>query len=266
LPDAEAAPEVDLLAQLLTQIARAQGLQKRFDEAHATLDRAQGLLDRTSSRAATRYWLERGRAFRSGGRPDEARPCFVRALESARAAALDGYAVDALHMLALVETGEASLDWSRQALVVAQSSTQPEALRWRASLLNNIGWHLHDLGRPAEALEHFQRAVPLRQEQGDAYTLRVAEWCVARALRSLGRLEEALTQQRALLARAEASQDEDGFIHEELGELLLALGQGPEARPHFARASQLLAEELADQPERLARLRALGGLADAPPA
>jgi Flp pilus assembly protein TadD len=72
-----------------------------------------------------------------------------------------------------------------------------------------------------------------------------------------------LALQRSLLATIR----EDGYVSEELGELLLALGRGDEARPHFRRAADLLSQDawLAErEPERLARLRQLG--ADAPKA
>ena len=38
LEEWDAQADLDLQLELLTQIARAQGLQRRFDEAHATLD------------------------------------------------------------------------------------------------------------------------------------------------------------------------------------------------------------------------------------
>ncbi|HEX6385768.1 MAG TPA: hypothetical protein VF177_13945, partial [Anaerolineae bacterium] len=43
LPAAEAAGDDSYLAQLLTQIARAQGLQRQFAAAHETLDEAEKL-------------------------------------------------------------------------------------------------------------------------------------------------------------------------------------------------------------------------------
>ena len=53
----------------------------------------------------------------------------------------------------------------------------------------------------------------------------------------------------------------DGYNHEEIGECLLALGRPDEARPHFARAYEILSKDawLADgEPERLKRLAELG--------
>src|SRR6187431_1240411 len=66
------------------------------------------------------------------------------------------------------------------------------------------------------ALAFFEDAIAFRKEQGKADEIRVAEWCFARALRSMGRLEEALAIQR----RLESEGTEDGFVAEELGELL----------------------------------------------
>ena len=106
------------------------------------------------------------------------------------------------------------------------------------------------------ALAFFEDAIAFRKEQGPADEIRVAEWCFARALRSLGRLEEAL----AIQQRLDLEGTEDGFVSEELGELLLLLGRKAEARPKFARAHELLSRDLGiqrDEPDRLDRLRRL---------
>src|SRR5574341_847248 len=60
--------------ELLTQIARAQGLQRKFDRAHQTLDQVERRLGKYASRARVRYLLERGRTLNSSGNPDAARP------------------------------------------------------------------------------------------------------------------------------------------------------------------------------------------------
>ena len=100
------------------------------------------------------------------------------------------------------------------------------------------------------------------QKRGPNQETRIARWCVARCLRSLGRLEEALAQQRELLAEEEAFGETAGFTWEEIGECLLALGREVEARPHFAQAYSALSQDawlIAEEGERLARLRRLGG-------
>jgi tetratricopeptide (TPR) repeat protein len=80
----------DVHLQLLTQIARAQGLQGNFEGAQRTLDLAQTHLDAQTVTAAARYALERGRAFNSAGDRDQARGLFQQAFEQAQAAGLDG--------------------------------------------------------------------------------------------------------------------------------------------------------------------------------
>ncbi len=91
--------------------------------------------------------------------------------------------------------------------------------------------------------------------------MRIARWCVARCLRSLGRVEEALAEQQALAAELEAEGEVDGYVDEELAECLLVLGRGDDARAHFSRAYTELSGDAglqANEPERLERLRALG--------
>src|SRR5215510_614514 len=87
--------------ELLTQIARTQGLQQKFDRAFDARDQVERRLGRYSSRAKVRYLLERGRALNSSGRADESRQLFQEALDMATELSEDGYAVDAIHMLAI---------------------------------------------------------------------------------------------------------------------------------------------------------------------
>jgi tetratricopeptide (TPR) repeat protein len=257
--------------ELLTQIARAQGLQRRFDDAHATLDVVQPQLESEHGDDAIvpriRYLLERGRVFNSSGQPDRARPLFLDSWQLASDHAADVYAVDAAHMLGIVEPGEAGLAWNRRALDLAEGSAEPRARRWRGSLYNNLGWTYHDGGEYDRALAMFESALACREADGRPAEVRAARWAVARALRSLGRTQEALERQMALLREPEAAGANDGFVHEEIGECLLALGRGDEARRHFARAYEVLSVDpwLAEaEPDRLKRLQALSVASPAP--
>jgi tetratricopeptide (TPR) repeat protein len=90
--------------------------------------------------------------------------------------------------------------------------------------------------------------------------VRIARWCVARALRALGRLDEALSIQETLLGEWARGGGEDGYVSEELGELWLEKGRMDLARPHFQEAFRILSQDtwLAEQePARLARLKSL---------
>lgn len=243
--------------QLLTQIARAQGLQAQFEAAHETLNTVELHLTESLPTVKARYLLERGRVFNSSGQPEAARPLFEAALEAIHAATSDPdadfYAVDTLHMLAIVASGAESLTLNLRALEVAEASSSERARNWLGSLYNNIGWVYHDLGQFEDALAVFEKAVSWRVKQGKPTEIHIARWCVARTLRSLNRPEDAL----AILNSLEAS--EDGYVYEELGECNLLLG-----KPHqdfFARAYELLSADswfAAHEPERLARLKLLG--------
>lgn len=247
--------------QLLTQLARTLGLQRRFDEAHQMLDEIEPRLADADATVAVRYELERGRVFNSSGRRDEARPLFEAAWQRACEAGLDVYAVDAAHMVAIVAQDNETLRWNRLALDLAERSASPRARNWLGSLYNNIGWTLHDAGDYAQALEIFEKAVAFRAEQQQPRELRIARWCVARALRSLGQVEAALARQYALEAEWKEFGEDDGYVFEELGECLLALGRTEAARPWFARAHATLSCDAwlaAEEPQRLERLQTLG--------
>jgi tetratricopeptide (TPR) repeat protein len=263
LPAARESGDKAYLAELLTQIARAQGLQRRFDDAHHTLDEAESLLPADAARPRIRYLLERGRVFNSAGKKDLARPLFLLAWETARAAGEDAYAADAAHMMGIVEPAERQLEWNLKALELAENSSDPQTQRWCGSLYNNIGWTYHDLGQYEDALKMFQRSVAWRESRGERREAQIARWTVARALRSLGRVTEALDMQRALQTELAADGVTDGYVPEEIGECLLLLGQPEEARPYFANAyAQLSKDEwlVANETARLERLKQLGGI------
>jgi tetratricopeptide (TPR) repeat protein len=247
--------------ELLTQIARAQGLQHDFDAAHHTLDTVERALASGGERVHIRYLLERGRAFNSARQPERARPLFLEAWERAQLAGEDLYAIDAAHMLAIVDPSEQSLAWNLRALELAERTADQRAKKWLGSLCNNIGWTYHDAGQYDQALALFEQALAYREAQGQEREARIARWCVARALRSLGRTEQALTIQQALLEANQRDGATDGFVFEELAECLLALGHPAEARPYFARAYAELSRDpwlVEGEPERLDRLKMLG--------
>ena len=261
IPAAEA-ESPSLLAELLTQVARAQGLQRKFDEAHATLDGVEPMLAEISARSWVRYMLERGRVFNSSGNPAEAYAPFLAAWDLAREAGEDSLAVDAAHMLGIIERPDEALKWNETAIAYAEQSSSEKAKRWLGPLYNNTGWTYFDGGDPARALEIFEKARAWFEQYGGPQQIQIAKWTVARTHRALGRVEEALQAQQVLLREREASGEPDGYVFEELGECLLALGRPTEAAPYFRQAHTLLSQDpwLAEkEPERIARLAQLGG-------
>ena len=248
--------------ELLTQIARTQGLQRKFDEAHQTLDEVEKQLDETPSRAKVRYGLERGRVFNSSKQADKAKPFFEQALDLAKELGEDFYAVDAVHMLAIIADDPASsLSLNLIAIQMAESSLEERARNWLGSLYNNTGWSYHDAGEYESALVIFEKAESFFREKGSVEKTRIAIWTVARCLRSLNRLDEALSKQLALHAEFESAGETDGFVFEEIGECLLALNRGEEAKPYFAKAYEVLSQDvwlMENEPDRITRLKQLG--------
>jgi len=196
----------------LTQYVRALGLQEKYDEATKVLDR----LTSEDPEAVTYLALERGRVLRSSGRPDDARPLFVLAAETAAAAGLEALHVDALHMVVLVAPPEEQVSLAEQALAVARASSDQRARDWDASLLNNLGMTHADAGDFEAALARFEEALAARQRIGDPSTIRVARWMVGWALRNLGRRDEARVVQRALKDELVSVGGDDPYVDEEL--------------------------------------------------
>ena len=271
LPRAEGHPGYH--AALLTQIARAQGLQRRFEAAHETLDEAEAVLSQAAGDedglqeeaevGRIRLLLERGRVYNSSGRPEEARTLFEEALAAAREAGEDYHAADAAHMLGIVAPVAEQLRWHQEALAIAQESDDERARGWLGPLYNNIGWTYHDLGEYEKALHTFQKGLAWREAKGQEEEARRARWAVGRALRSLGRLEEAYRMQQALLAEYERLGEENGYVYEELAECLREMGRDEEAQAYFGQAYEQLAQDpwvAGQERERLKRLRRLGGL------
>ncbi len=261
LPRAKQSGDESYYAQLLTQIARTQGLQRRFEEAHETLDTVLAMLSDDMVVARIRYLLERGRIYNSSGEPEESKPLFLEAWELGVANKEDFYAVDAAHMLGIVEPPEKQLEWNEKAIELAEKSASPRARNWLGSLYNNTGWSYHDLKQYDRALEMFEKALEFQQQKKDEEGVRIAKWTIARTYRSLGRIEEALQMQTELKREFEEKGiQQDGYVFEEIGECLLLLNRQEESRQYFDRAYELLSQDpwlVANEPERLERLKEL---------
>ena len=249
------------LAEALTQLARAQGLRGHFADARRTLDEASAALRPDDRRSRVRLLLERGRVDRSEGRRELGRDAFIEAWELARSSGEDALAVDAAHMLGIVEPPRAAQEWNERAMELARGSADPGAARWVGSLASNMGWARHDAGDDDAAIALFELARDEWLADGRTDRARIARWSIARCLRSRGDVSEALAAQEQLLAELDDLGRTDGYVLEEIAECLLALGRGDDARGFFARAHAALAGDphlSATEPARLERLRSLG--------
>ena len=234
LEPARKSGDASYLLQLLTQIARAQGLQDKFAEAHATLDGVRDLLRDDLKLARVRYLLERGRVFNSSGAPEKALPLFVEAYEVANAASETKYAADALHMIAIAEPAPAGkVTWNLRALDYIEK--HPQEKRWLNAVYNNLGEAYLQTQEYAKALDCFQKLVAMSRERNEEpwiYTLKDISKC----LRLLGRNEEACDVIGPVHAALKTKGETDGWLSGELAECLLALNEKDVARALFKEA------------------------------
>lgn len=253
-------------AEAATQIARALGLQRRFADADRTLDAVKLTLARQPPRVRVRYLLERGRRDNSSGRPGKAFAWFEQALIASADDALPGadfYRVDALHMLAIAAPASRQLALNLRALAAADAAQDARTRGWRAPLLNNLGWTMHERGDYLAALAYWQDALATFEAKHDVRGARIARWTVARGLRSLGRLDEAEAIQRALADELDTANAPDGYVFEELAEIAAARGDRMMAQSWAAKALALLSQDAdfrTSEPARLARLADLAQL------
>jgi tetratricopeptide (TPR) repeat protein len=147
-------------AEVLTQLARVEGLREDFDASERLLQQAEALAG-TSDLARVRIDLERGRKLRSSGDPAAALPLFEAAYARASDAGQDFLAGDAVHMCAIsVDEVEAMEEWTRRGLDLGER--RPAAAYWAGPLLNNLGWAYYDAGDRRRALELFEHALEVR--------------------------------------------------------------------------------------------------------
>jgi tetratricopeptide (TPR) repeat protein len=228
-----------------TQIARSYSMRGDFAWAQQILGAIQPEIQGAGLEAQTRYYLELGRTYTSAAHPaetqtpvarEQARSAYLRACELAQAGKLDSLAIDALHMLAFVDSApEEQVAWNRKALALMQVSSQPEAGKWAGSLRNNTGYALYLLGKYEEALLEFELALAAHEHSGNPQSIRIAHWMVAWTLRALNRLDEALEIQLRLEKECDQAGEPDAYVFEELELLYTARNNIEQASRYAAR-------------------------------
>jgi len=246
-------------AEVLTQLARVQGLRDRFDAGDRLIDEAAGLTG-DSAKACARVDLERGRLRRSSGDGEAALPLFESAFAIALEADESFIAVDAAHMAALVAPDPTDfIAWTQRGIELAEA--HGDADYWLGPLLNNLGWQYYEQGEFEQALNAFEQALLARERDPDnPEAAEIARYAVGKALRALGRSDEAVPLLVQAVTWADGAGAPDGWFHEELAEEYAAVGRDDDARAHARLAEPLLLAadpSFADDADRVARLRAL---------
>ncbi len=220
-------------AALFTQLARIEGLRGDFSAGERLLAEAEAL-------GGAEGWvlIERGRLLRSSGDAASALPLFEAAFEHARAVG-DGFlAGDAAHMAALVGDVEA---WTARGIELAADGP---SRYWLAPLLNNVGWSRYDAEDFDRALDAFEQALAVRAEDLEQpHEREIARYAVGKALRALGRIDEATARLERAVAWATEAGVETPYFHEELAECYAAAGRKDDARAQAERAVELFRED-----------------------
>lgn len=171
-------------AEVLTQLARVQGLRGDFDACEETLKQAEALAG-ASAIAHVRIDLERGRKLRSRGEGGASVALFESAFARASENELYYLAGDAAHMVAIA-VPEKAIEWTDRGLALAEA--EPDAAYWAGPLLNNIGWHHYEAGDYEAALAAFERALEAREhDPTNVEAIGFAREAVETALKALGR-------------------------------------------------------------------------------
>ncbi|MBS1902803.1 MAG: hypothetical protein JSS75_03790 [Bacteroidetes bacterium] len=256
LPKAEKSGNTEYLAELLTQIARTYSLTGKFDEAHATLDRADKLISDTMQLARVRYLLERGRTFNSSNQIDTARQLFFEAANLAMQYHIDLHAVDAIHMVAIAQPDpKDQIEWNLKGIAMAEPNEKLHGWLW--ALYNNIGESYLKLRDFSNAYQYFHKLAQYQTKRvgkADMYT----EKDEAKCLRLLGKPADALALMQPYYSKFAEAKTPDGYISCEYAEDLEALGRHGEAKPIFSEALQLLERDdwfINNDKEQLERLK-----------
>ncbi len=262
-------PSAPARAEIMTQLARVEGLRGEFEAGEHLVAEA----ERLAGDSAVGARADRPRARPPaplGRRRDERAPAVRVRRTNARSRRARAYlAGDAAHMAALAapdRDGYHRVDRARRS-TLAESSE--EARYWLGPLLNNLGWEHYEAGEHAEALAAFERALAAREEDPESpEPIALARYAVGKALRALGRSEEAVPLVEQAVAWAESEGAPDGWYHEELALEYEAIGRADDGREQARLAVPLLEDadpSFAEDAERASRLRALARMDSVPP-
>jgi len=248
-------------AEVLTQLARVEGLRGDFEAGAQLIEEAETLAG-GSGVARACIDLERGRLRRSSGNLEAARPLFESAYAVAFEAGEYFIAADAAHMAALAAPDrDGFVAWTRRGIDVAEE--HGEAGYWLGPLLNNLGWEHYEAGELEGAHDAFERALLAReQDPANASAIALARYGAGKALRALDRSAEAVPLLEAAVGWADSEGTPDGWFHEELALEYAAVGRVDLAREQARLALPLLlaADPLfAEDAERATRLREFAG-------
>ncbi len=272
LPQAQALENESIYLQILSQIALAEAVQKKFVQAHETLDMAEADLVPAYELARVRILLERGRVFFQQDNTDEALSFFEQSYELSKENNFDRHTINAAHMIPLaVKNIDEKIHWNQVAIDLAKETTDSKGQAWLGVLYNNIAQNYIEAGLYNESHAAFEVCKKLSEEKGEVIVARGARWGIARSLRGLGKLDEALEIQQGLLEEYKIVAEKNelpeeivavgrGMVYEELTELFAEKNEPVDMKKFAALAYQDLSKNewfVKLEPHRLEKMKQL---------
>ena len=240
LVESETASGVSRSVELITQLARVQGLQRKISEARATLLLAKDPITKhagdTNARAEIRFSIEQGRLFGLSMTPAQSLAYFEKAWNEATKANEVFFSIEAAVMLSISRPPKHQNEWLQKALHLAESTVDINAKLWLPQLYVMNGWHSFDFRKFDEALDNFQKALDQPQSIQSPIKRFAVRWSFARTLRALNRFQEALDIQRELKAEMQTVGKVNGHVFLEMAECFQLLQNLDEAKVHFEQA------------------------------
>lgn len=239
LKKAAAKKNKSIYLQIMSQIALAEALQKKFSEAHETLNQAEAevLLSPEYDLARIRILFERGRVFHQSDDIDNALPLFKKSYELSKQLNLDFHTINAAHMIAIVEPDVLQkILWNNEALDLIKNTADERAKAWAGPLYNNLAHNYLEAKRYSDAKSCFEECKKYGEERNDPIIIRGAKWGIGCALRHQDCLEEARVIQEALVKEYDEVLKKGelpleliaagrGLVYEELLEIHLAIAK-----------------------------------------
>ncbi len=227
-------PSVEVEA--LSQVARMHLILDKKEEGREWLEKAEDKVSDSDPMGWSRYLGVRGRFEWQDDDLQTARKTFDEMYEYCNSNSLWGRAVDAAHMIAIVsETPEEQIKWGRRGIEAAEAG---DVESWLGPLWNNLACTYYDMKQYDSALECYLKAREYHWHHSGEIGKLYADYHVGMTYRLLGKLDEAGSWLRPVLAWAERIENHSaiGQACADLGEIEIAQGRKDEGLSMLKRA------------------------------
>ena len=250
--------------ELQTQVARALGLQGKFDEAFQILDSIQAGFEyaptcESKDLVGIRYNLERGRILKLTNKVEDSIRYFRFALKLAMKIRADDLSIDAIKMLLDMSSVNDRIELGLKGINIATELGNENLYPIVGAFALNVGEAYLENKNYQKAIEQFMHARDIFSKLFDAEKVRKIRISICIAQRGLGNYKEALLELRVQEEWLKKTGNSDGIVFEEIAENLMALGQSSSSI-YFSKAlksfeAQSLVSDM--DSKRISRIRQL---------